>query len=399
VIAATITVVGVCLALLVLLRFALVPLLLFVAVLIAVAIRPAVAWLERSRGSRLVAAGISHAALVALVAGFGLLALPLFVEQVTALLAGLPDQYAALRQALLAADSVALRQIGLALPETLRLAETATSFANVALARDWASTLSAGLFLATAVLVLSFYCTLDGEVTVRSVLLLVPIDRRESARELVAAAGARLAAYVRGQAFLCAVVGSLALVAYSLIGLPNAFALAIIAGVLEAIPLLGPVLGAIPALLVALAIEPVLAIWVGVAAIAIQLIENYLLVPRVMDRAVGVSPLITILAIAAFGSALGVLGALLAIPIAAMAQLVIDRFLLREESAAPRPPNGRDAVSALRYEAQDLALDIRKVVRRKVERPSATADRFEDELESIAADLDRLLAERSQEGA
>jgi hypothetical protein len=184
-----------------------------------------------------------------------------------------------------------------------------------------------------------------------------------------------------------------------LIGLPNAFALAIIAGVLEAIPLLGPVLGAIPALLVALAIEPVLAIWVGVAAIAIQLIENYLLVPRVMDRAVGVSPLITILAIAAFGSALGVLGALLAIPIAAMAQLVIDRFLLREESAAPRPPNGRDAVSALRYEAQDLALDIRKVVRRKVERPSATADRFEDELESIAADLDRLLAERSQEGA
>jgi predicted PurR-regulated permease PerM len=195
---------------------------------------------------------------------------------------------------------------------------------------------------------------------------------------------------MRGQLILCLFVGALAFVAYLVIGLPNALALALMAGLLEAVPMIGPALGAVPAGLVALSIDPVLALWVALAAVVIQLIENYFLVPRVMDRSVGVNPLVTILAISAFGAAMGVVGALLAIPLAALGQLLLDRYLIGNDN--PPRPSGRDELSALRYEAQHLALDVRQQVRHKEDRAGTSIDLIEDELEAMAVDLDRLLA-------
>ena len=96
--------------------------------------------------------------------------------------------------------------------------------------------------------------------------------------------------YIAGQGILCLVIGIMALVAYRLIGLPNALVLALIAGVLEAVPMIGPLLGAIPAALVALSIAPDKLIWVIVATVVIQQLENSLLVPRVMRKRWGSIP-------------------------------------------------------------------------------------------------------------
>src|SRR3970282_1031590 len=100
----------------------------------------------------------------------------------------------------------------------------------------------------------------------------------------------------------------LSFLAYTLIGIPNAIVFAVLAGVLEVIPYIGPILSAIPPLLVALTIDPVTAIWVLVACTAIQQSENYLLVPLVMRGSVGLNPFVTLLAITAFGSLPGVPG-------------------------------------------------------------------------------------------
>ncbi len=111
------------------------------------------------------------------------------------------------------------------------------------------------------------------------------------------------------------------------IGLPYALLLGLLAGVFEALPMIGPLLGMLPALLIALATMPAQAVWVVVAATVIQQIENNVLVPRVMGRTVGINPIISILAIAAFTLLFGVAGALFAIPMAAVLQLLITRVL------------------------------------------------------------------------
>ena len=93
------------------------------------------------------------------------------------------------------------------------------------------------------ILVLAYHWTLDGPRAIQSLLQLIPKDQRESMGELISAMETKVGFYIAGQGVLCLVIGILALVAYLLIGLPNALVLALVAGVLEAIPMVGPLLG------------------------------------------------------------------------------------------------------------------------------------------------------------
>ncbi|MEJ2352913.1 MAG: AI-2E family transporter, partial [Anaerolineales bacterium] len=257
-------------------------------------------------------------------------------------------------------------------------------------------------FLATAFLLLAFHWTLDGPRPIRSWLLLVPKGQRESISELISAMETKVGSYIAGQGILCLVIGILALVAYLLIGLPNALVLALVAGVLEAVPMIGPLLGAIPAALVALSIAPVKLIWVIVAPVIIQQLENSLLVPRVMRKAVGVNPFVSLLALFAFGSLFGIAGALLAIPIAAIIQLLLDRFVFHPGTMESEVSAGRGYASRLRYEAQDLAQDLRKQARLKKGGSDLRVkqiDQVLDEIETITNDLDSLLAQVNTSGA
>jgi predicted PurR-regulated permease PerM len=259
-----------------------------------------------------------------------------------------------------------------------------------------------GLFTAVAVLLLAFYWTLDGPRIIRSWLLLAPIGRREDIRDLVSAMEMKVGAYIAGQGILMLVVGSLALVAYWLIGLPYVLVLAFVAGVMEAVPLIGPLLGAIPAGLVAQSLGLDKLLWVIVATVIIQQLENSLLVPRIMRKAVGVNPFVTLLALVAFSSLLGVAGALMAIPLAAIIQLLLNRFVFDPGDTELSIESGRDYASRLRYEAQDLAQDLRQQAR-LTKKGSAQevrqTDQVMDEIEAIANDLDRLLAEIDRSGA
>ena len=160
--------------------------------------------------------------------------------------------------------------------------------------------------------------------------------------------------------------------------------------------MVGPLLGAIPAALVALSIAPSKLVWVVVATLVIQQVENSLLVPRVMRKAVGVNPFVSLLALFAFSSLLGIAGALMALPMAAIIQLLLDRFVFHPAAMEPEVSAGRDYASRLRYEAQDLAQDLRKQARLKKggsDREVKQTDRMMDEIESITTDLDALLAQ------
>jgi predicted PurR-regulated permease PerM len=201
--------------------------------------------------------------------------------------------------------------------------------------------------------------------------------------------------FIAGQAILCLIVGVMALAAYLLIGLPNALVLALIAGLFEAVPMIGPLLGAIPAGVIALSIAPSKLLWVIVASTVIQQVENNLLVPRVMKKAVGVNPFVSLLSIFAFSSLFGIAGALMAIPTAAILQLILNRYVFDPGTMESEVSSGRDYASRLRYEAQDLAQDLRKQARIKKGGSDSSVEQINqvmDEIEAITTDLDALLA-------
>jgi predicted PurR-regulated permease PerM len=380
---------------------------LLIAVIIGTVIRPIVSWLYQRGLPRIGGVILVYCLMLAALIGFALLVFPLIAEQGGKIIAAMPGYYQSLREWVSGYPNPLISRLKDSLPATLPglganqpLRFDVTASAGHAL--DYVSQASWGIFVTIVVLVLAFYWTLDGPRAIQSMLLLVPQEQRENIRELIAAIERKVSLYVVGQAILCAVIGIMALIAYLIIGLPNALVLAFMAAVLEAVPMLGPLLGAIPAAIIALSIDPSKLVWVIIATIVIQEAENSFLVPRVMDKTVGVNPFVSLLAFFAFSSLFGIAGALLAIPLAAIIQLLLDRFVFRAGEAEVDLSTGRDYASRLRYEAQNLAQDIRKQARVETDAPSdgaRQADPIMDEIEAIATDLDSLLAQLNTSGA
>jgi hypothetical protein len=127
-------------------------------------------------------------------------------------------------------------------------------------------------------------------------------------------------------------------------------------------------------------------------AVVVQFLENNVFVPKIMDSAVGVHPVVTLLALVAFADLFGALGMLLAIPLAAILQVLTERWLLQSEGTEPEAPLGRDRASRALYEARELMQDVRSQLRSKRDVPTNETDKVEDAIESIAADLERQLA-------
>jgi predicted PurR-regulated permease PerM len=382
-------------------RFNQVVFILVIAILIGTVIRPAVAWLHRRGLSRIAGVIVVYLLLLALLIGFVLLLFPLIVDQGTTIAGAVPGYYSSLREWMANSPNQLILRLSEYLPASLPslgpARPTGTEVLSTAeQALGYAALAAKAVFLVIVILVLAFHWTIDGPQNVRSLLLLLPRDKRATARELVGSMESKVGAYIIGQGVLCLVIGAMALVAYLIIGLPNALVLALLAGLLEAVPMIGPLLGAIPAAMVALSIGPEKMVLVIIATVIIQQLENSLLVPRVMRKAVGVNPFVSLLAVFAFGSLFGIPGVLMAIPIAAIIQLMFSRFVFDPEAAEPEVAAGRDLTSRLRYETQDLVQDLRKHSRRRrggSDLHIEQTDQIMEEIEAIAADLDSLLAE------
>src|SRR5512143_642791 len=382
-------------------RFRLVVVIVFSGIVVSMAMAPGVDWLHRHRLPRSVSVIVIYLLLLVLLIAFIVLLVPPIVEQLTATVPKIESYYRDLKAALVNSPLLVIRQIAAQMPAQINLTPTLAAPPAAGGALDAVGqVLNAtgailnGLFTLTALLLIGFYWTLEGEHALRALLLPLPGDQRESAHDILKEVETRVGGYVRGQGFLALVVGAAALVIYLLIGLPAALAVALLAGLFELIPVLGPTLGAIPAVLVAFAYDPSKVVWVIVATVLIQLVENNVLAPRVMHKTVGVNPVVTLLAIVAFGALFGFAGLLLAIPMAAVIQVILDRSLLRRQASGLEVPAGRDRLSKLRFEAQEYVVDIRNYARRKeTGTVQAELDQVEDTLEAIAMDLDRALAE------
>jgi len=382
-------------------RFANVFFVLFVAIVLATALRPAVAWLGRWRIPPWLAVLLLY--LVTLVGSVAVVALaaPLLITQGLSLINSAPGYYVQVLDYLGGQQNALIQGLVDQLPATLTLPTQSGISGSVELstigqAVGYLQWFGWGFFSVIALVLIVYFWILDRDQIVRTTVLMLPADWRDGARELWDALEEKVGAFVRGQLLLCLSVGMVSLVAFGVIGVPNAVLLAVLAGIFEAVPYIGPIFTAALAIVLTLAQAPDKIVWVIVACVVIQQVENALLVPRIMGRTVGVNAVVTLLAITAFGSLLGIGGAIMAIPLAVVLQVLFERVLSSAQQAPVADTGGRDQFAVLRYQAQGLANILRGRVRDLPERADQIG--FEEELESLVGEIDRLLQTASTPG-
>ena len=155
-------------------------------------------------------------------------------------------------------------------------------------------------------------------------------EKRKELGKLIDRLEVRLGGWARAQIALMTIVGFITYLGLVLLGIPFALPLAILAGLLEIVPILGPFLAAIPLVIIGLSISPVMGLAVVALAFLVQQLENYVLIPKIMQKSAGVSPIITLLALAIGAKLAGVFGILFAVPVVITLQVLLtEHFKLK----------------------------------------------------------------------
>ncbi|HJR61738.1 MAG TPA: AI-2E family transporter [Vicinamibacterales bacterium] len=184
------------------------------------------------------------------------------------------------------------------------------------------------------VLIVTFYLLVDSWNLHQMFLRLFPARKRARADAVTRAITVKLSAWLGGQLLLGAIIGITSAIGLWLMGIPFFYVLALISAIGELIPVVGPILAAVPAIAVAATVSYQKVIMVVIFYLVQQQIENHVLVPKVMARQVGVSAVTVIVALLIGGKLLGIVGALLAVPTAAILQVLILEILDQKEKTA-----------------------------------------------------------------
>lgn len=174
------------------------------------------------------------------------------------------------------------------------------------------------------VLVLSFYMLLEENFIKNFFHQVVAYEQKEKFSEILGKITSKMGKWLRGQCLLMLIIGFLDGIVLLILGIPYTLTLAVWGGLTEVIPYIGPCLGIIPAVIIAYTISPIKALFVIIAYVVIQQLEAQFLVPKIMGKAVGLSPVIIIFAILVGAKLMGVMGVLVAIPAAAAIAVIIQ---------------------------------------------------------------------------
>jgi predicted PurR-regulated permease PerM len=307
--------------------------LLILAILLATAIEPLVKQLRRGPFTRGTGVLAVYTLIVLIIGLPAYLLIPNVVDQAATFSATLPDRLQQLRPY---AESLRPAVVATLASGMVDNAVNAVQVPRQPPPQDQivqaGATAAHTLFAFVTVFVLAFYWLVERASIKRIMLRTVPVRYARDVNTVWMEVEEKLGGWVRGQTILMLAVGTMATLGYVVIGLPNPALLGVIAGLCEIIPMVGPFLAFAPAVLVALAaLDPTHAVVVVVYALVIQQIESNVLVPRIMGRTVGVSPLSVVLGILIGGALAGLPGAFLAVPIAGALQVILAHLLRSED--------------------------------------------------------------------
>ncbi|MBU1034337.1 AI-2E family transporter [Patescibacteria group bacterium] len=300
--------------------------LLFVALFLAALMHPAARWGATKKIPKGLTVVFIYLILFALLAASFALIIPTLVRQLGSLSQIIGSSIVALSSSI-----QSLREF------TVQYGLAGNLSAGVASLQEQASHAATGLFATLTgffggivgfviVLVMAFYMVVQDKEAVRMFYNLVPEKYQDLSARLLAQVETKIGRWLIGQLALSLIIGVAYYIGLLVLDVQGALALSIFAGFTEFIPYLGPILGGIPIVIVALSDSVVKALFALGLVVIIQQLENHVIVPRLMQKAVGLNPLISIVALLVGAQLFGIFGALLAIPIATALSVVLSEL-------------------------------------------------------------------------
>jgi predicted PurR-regulated permease PerM len=308
------------------------------ALFIALGLDPAVSWLQKHKFPRWAAILTVVAAVLGVLTGMVFAVVPIIVDQVAKLSKAIPDLVKAVNSATLLTD-IQKQFPGL---DVEAIVKSATDFLGGNLTTITSTVIQSGiavvsgLFGGLIILILTLYFTASLNSMKRGIYQLVPASKRERFTDMSEQITTAVGRYVVGQAALAACNGVLSFIFLSIIGAPFPALLAFIAFLLSLIPLVGTISGSVIIVLTCLipgiGSSPLTALVAGIYYLVYMQVEAYVLSPHIMNRAVSVPGAVVVIAALAGGSLLGILGALIAIPVAASALMIIKQVVIPRQN-------------------------------------------------------------------
>jgi len=321
---------------------------LYISALLAIGISPLVRRIERSRmvaGRRYVPRWLAILSIyVGIMLTFGIilaLVIPPLVTQTQQLIQNMPEYSAKFQGWLMErgwihqqyswSDLFSTGAPGVAISGILGWVESAVGIMGTLL----------------TVALLPFYLHLESASMHAALLRMVKPKNRSRVDRILRAVTERVAAWLGGQMLLAGIIGGSATVGFWLMGVPYFYVLGLVAAVGELIPVVGPILACVPAVVLGWTVSVQVALWVIIYTTVQQTIENNFLVPRIMERQVGVSAVTIIVAMLVGTVLFGIVGAILSVPTAGIIQIFIDEHFKHEaEEHFRREAEAHDAASS-----------------------------------------------------
>jgi predicted PurR-regulated permease PerM len=309
--------------------------LLFLAFILAAAMRPAVEALARRGLPRAAGIGLHYVVFVGMIAAFLWAVVPRAVDQVDDAVGSLPETRSELGEE--ARQSTGIKHdVLLGLQNRLEDLPSGESLVDPAVEVTLTVfEVGLGIFF---VLACAAYWIYERDRAENLLCSLLPRPRRKKVRDTWSLIDAKLGAYVRGQFVLIVLVGTVLSLVFWAIGLPYWLLLGAFAGVVEIIPVIGPLVAGALAVGVGLTVSWQTALAAGLAVLVVRLLEDYLVIPRVLGDAVGLTPLVVLVAVTACGLLFGGFAVILAIPFAAVIATLIDVIVRDKDPAAEEVP-------------------------------------------------------------
>jgi predicted PurR-regulated permease PerM len=178
------------------------------------------------------------------------------------------------------------------------------------------------------VLIFSFYLLLARDKLDDQLGYFFGNDKKREVAALIDLLEKRLGGWARGQLALMILVWISTYIGLLLLGIPFALPLSILAGLLEIIPYLGPLIAAIPAVIIGLSLSPIIGLATAALYFLIQQFENYIFVPKVMEKSVGVNPIVTLIALSIGLRLAGIVGIVISVPIVIAIQVLSKKYFV-----------------------------------------------------------------------
>lgn len=305
-------------------------LMVYISVILASALKPIVKWGNYFKIPKSISILIIYMGIIAGISSLVSMILPSIVQEMTNLIRSLPILF----------DQLGTRYSWMEgyienpqFQELIRSMSTnmqswLTSQSTGVLTNAWSLTSSVfggliGIFL---VLTMTFYLMVGENQLIKSILSVAPSGQKHHIPALILAIQSKLGAWFRGEISLMLIVGTLSYIGFSLIGTQYALPLAVIAGLMEIVPYIGPNLTAVITFVLLLPTSLLMALLGVLVVLIVQQLENTMIVPQVMKQAVGLDPLFVIISLAVGSQIFGIAGAILAVPMVATVQIIIQFY-------------------------------------------------------------------------